>query len=359
MKTITKTDIITRTLEILPGACSWLILCAAVGLAFFQPIVCAVLIITFDFYWIIRTAYLTILLVLARRELLRHKDKNWLRACERLPARYGWRNKYQVVLFPVYREGLEIMRASLASIRDAQYPKDKIIVILSFEERYAPAKAHAMALEEEFAQSFGGYRTTFHPVGLPGESPTKGANATWGARFAKEFLSELGVRCDDVVISCFDADTCVEKQYLGCLMYHFLTADKPHQTSYQPIPVYNNNIWHAPSFARLVEISSSFTQLMESMRVEKFVTFSSHSMSFKTLVDIDYWPKNMVSDDSVIYWKAYLFYKGDYRVMPLYITVSMDAAFSTSLWKTIVLQYKQKRRWAWGIENFPYVVSRF
>jgi len=93
--------------------------------------------------------------------------------------------------------------------------------------------------------------------------------------------------------------------------------------------------------------------------LEKFVTFSSHSMSFKTLIDIDYWPVDMISDDSVVYWKAFLFYKGDYRVVPLYTTVSMDAAYSNNLIKTIILQYKQKRRWAWGVENFPFVVSRF
>jgi len=56
-----------------------------------------------------------------------------------------------------------------------------------------------------------------------------------------------------------------------------------------------------------VEMSASFCQLIESMRLEKFVTFSSHSMSFKTLVEIGYWPVNMISDDSVVYWKAYLF----------------------------------------------------
>ena len=99
--------------------------------------------------------------------------------------------------------------------------------------------------------------------------------------------------------------------------------------------------------------------MIESVRLEKFVTFSSHSMSFKTLVDIDYWPVDMVSDDSVIYWKAFLFYKGDYRVVPLYITVSMDVAYSHNLFKTIAIQYKQKRRWAWGVENLPFVVLGF
>jgi hypothetical protein len=99
--------------------------------------------------------------------------------------------------------------------------------------------------------------------------------------------------------------------------------------------------------------------MIESMRLEKFVTFSSHSMSFKTLVEIDYWPTNMISDDSVIYWKGYLHYNGDYRVIPLYVTVSLDVAYSSNIWRTMVVQYKQKRRWAWGVENFPFVVNGF
>jgi hypothetical protein len=37
----------------------------------------------------------------------------------------------------------------------------------------------------------------------------------------------------------------------------------------------------------------------------------------------------------------------------------MDIAYSNNFFKTIVVQYKQKRRWAWGVENFPFVVSRF
>jgi hypothetical protein len=148
---------------------------------------------------------------------------------------------------------------------------------------------------------------------------------------------------EDVIISCFDADTCPDKRYFACLTYHFLTSTKPHQASYQPMPVYNNNVWYAPSFARLVEISSSFCQMIESIRLEKFVTFSSHSMSFKTLIEINYWPTDMISDDSVVYWKAFLFYNGNYRVIPLYITVSMDMAYSSNFFKTISIQYKQKR----------------
>jgi len=354
-----KTRGLKRYLEIIPGFISWGIIIFIIVFSFWHPVLCATAIIIFDFYWLIRTGYLTTLLIMAHRKLFYEKDKNWLADCQGLSPRKDWQNIYHLIIFPVYKEGLEILRPSLECLRQSHYPKEKMIVVMSFEERHLQSRENAKILEKEFKNTFFGYLSAFHPDGLADEARTKGANATWAAKQAKEFLSAKLITYEDVIVSCFDADTCVDKEYFGCLAYHFLTSPKPHQASYQPIPVYNNNIWYAPSFARLVEISASFCQMIESMRLEKFVTFSSHSMSFKTLIDIDYWPVNMISDDSVVYWKAFLYFKGDYRVVPLYITVSMDAAYASNFFKTIVVQYKQKRRWAWGVEIFPFVVSRF
>ncbi|MCK9572119.1 MAG: glycosyltransferase family 2 protein [Candidatus Omnitrophica bacterium] len=348
-----------RFLEIIPGSISWGVIIGLILLAFFNPVGCAIFIIIFDFYWIIRTTYLTMLLVLARQKLAHVKDKDWLKSCQALPCAGRFEKLYHLVLFPVYNEGLDVLRPSLEALNRSDYPKEKIIVVLTFEERNPHCRANALELEKEFAGKFSLCVSTFHPDGLSGESRTKGANATWGAKFAKKLIDQKGIDYASVVISCFDADTCVEQEYFGCLSYNFLTSSAPHQASYQPMPVYNNNIWQAPSFARIVEISGSFCQMTESMRLEKFVTFSSHSMSFKTLVEIDYWPTDMISDDSVIYWKAFLYYNGAYRVVPLYITVSMDVAYSNTIIKTMAMQYKQKRRWAWGVENFPFLVSAF
>ncbi|MBU0504055.1 MAG: glycosyltransferase family 2 protein [Candidatus Omnitrophota bacterium] len=350
---------IKRCLEIIPGALSWSSIAFLVILAILRPVSCAILIIIFDFYWIIRTVYLTTLLILAHRKLMKEKNKRWLSACQHLSPDKKWEEIYHLIIFPVYKEGLEILRPSLEALKKCRYPRENMVVVMAFEERFPKARENAQILEREFAGEFFEYLSTFHPDGLSNEKRIKGANATWAAKLARELLGRKNIPYDKVIISCFDADTCVEKEYFGCLSYHFLTSPKPHQSSYQPIPVYNNNIWYAPSFARIVEISASFCQMIESMRLEKFVTFSSHSMSFKTLVDIDYWPKNMISDDSVVYWKAFIFYNGDYRVIPLYTTVSMDIAYSSSFLKTILIQYKQKKRWAWGVENFPYVAIRF
>ena len=56
----------------------------------------------------------------------------------------------------------------------------------------------------------------------------------------------------------------------------------------------------------------------------------------------------MVSDDSLIFWKCFLKYNGDYKTYPIEAPVYMDIAVGKNIWDTFMVQYKQKRRWAWG-----------
>lgn len=79
-----------------------------------------------------------------------------------------------------------------------------------------------------------------------------------------------------------------------------MTAKDPYKASFQPIPFYNNNIWHAPAFSRVAAGSSTFWQMIQQERPEQLVTFSSHAVSFQNLYEIGYWQKNMVSEDSRI-----------------------------------------------------------
>ncbi|HPM42784.1 MAG TPA: glycosyltransferase family 2 protein [Candidatus Omnitrophota bacterium] len=351
-----------RIFEIIPGLLTWTTIIGLFVLAFIKPLWVAIFVITFDLYWVIRISYLTSLLVFAYRRLEREKKMDWLAAARNLGTVDGFsvENIYQAVLFPVYKEGPDVVEPSLKALVNANYPQKKIIVVLSVEDRAGEDVYQAMlSLKDVYNGLFFELIVTRHPSDLPGEVKVKGANATWGAKVLKGFLDSKKIPYDKVVISCFDADTCAEKEYFGCLAYHYISVPDRFRSSYQPIPVYNNNIWHARSIARILELGSSFMQMIETMRLEKFVTFSSHSMSFKTLVDVGYWPVDMISDDSVIYWKCFLHFNGRYSVIPLYVTVSMDIATEPGMLATIAKQYRQKRRWAWGIENFPFVMMGF
>jgi cellulose synthase/poly-beta-1,6-N-acetylglucosamine synthase-like glycosyltransferase len=350
-----------RLFEIIPAFLSWWVIITLLILAFLKPAACAIILIVYEIYWMVRTFYLTSLLAIAHHRLRREKSRNWLIDCQKASRQCDlkWPQIHHAVIFPTYKEDVGILRGSLKALLDANYPKDKMMVVMAFEERDAQAREKAQILEREFGDAFFKYLSTFHPDKVPGEARVKGANATWAAKKLKEFIDEKKIPHENITISCFDADTCVEKEYFSCLTFHYLTAADPERCSYQPIPVYNNNIWRAPSLARVIEFSSSYCQLIESMRQEKFITFSSHSMSFKTLVAVDYWPVDMISDDSVIYWRSFIYFKGDYHVKPMYITVSMDIAHGRGFLKTLGVQYRQKRRWAWGVENFVYVMNAF
>ena len=180
----------------------------------------------------------------------------------------------------------------------------------------------------------------------------KASNAKFAAKVLQHYLDERGIDYTRVIFSNFDCDSIAHPEYFAALTYAYVTNPKRLQRAYQPMPVYHNTIWDTNAFVRLVVTGSSFWHLFQSTR-RQMVTFSSHSEPFDTLVKVGFWPVNMISEDSVIYWKCISYFHGDYEVCPIHLPVSLDAVLSSTYWKTIVNQYKQNRRWAYGIENFP------
>jgi hypothetical protein len=98
--------------------------------------------------------------------------------------------------------------------------------------------------------------------------------------------------------------------------------------------------------------------MIQQERSENLTTYSSHSTPAKVFFEVGY-PANVVSDDSRIFWKAYLNYDGNYRVIPIYYLVSMDAVMAKNSLRTILNQYKQQKRWAWGCTEIPYMMFGF
>jgi hypothetical protein len=82
-------------------------------------------------------------------------------------------------------------------------------------------------------------------------------------------------------------------------------------------------------------------------------------MPFKALVDVGFWETDVVSEDSRIFLQCLLRYDGRYQVEPIYVPVSMSTANMGKLWRSLRNQYLQMRRWAWGVENLPYMLWQF
>lgn len=389
----------SRIWEILPGATSWTILSMPIVFSFIWPAGVAYFIILFDTYWLIKAFVMGGHLISGHIHLKRGMRINWLDRCYKtnnltswsqelfhkfhlvkkfesmklreeweqieqikdLPEKQkNWEDIYHVFLYPVYKENYEVLEASIKACLASSYPKDKIVILYTVEERGGEqVLVDVQKIASEYRTLFKDIIVTIHPDGIVGEMKGCGSNGYWGAKVLKQYIDDWGMAHDNVIVHYFDCDTLPHKQYLACVTYNYIIRpDRTHKT-YQPIPLFNNNIWDVPAINRLVALGSSYWQMIESTRPYRLINFSSQAMSYKTLVDIDFYDRFIVSDDSKQFYKAYYHYNANHQVIPIFTPVSMDAVLAKNVWGTIKAQYIQKRRWAWGIEHFPYLMQKF
>jgi len=356
-----------RFFETIPGILAWATIALMVLFSWRLPTAVAIFIILFDIYWLFKTVYLSFHLRATFSKMRQNLKINWL---EKLHVSgFKFQDIYHLVILPMYQEPFEIVKESFETLANTNYPKEKFIVVLATEERALRQSSGqadydtletAQKIKQVYGNKFFKFLITNHPINIDKEIPGKGSNQTWAAKQAKKLIIDvLKIPYENILISVFDVDTQVLPDYFSRLTYVFLTCQHPQHSSFQPIPLFTNNIFQTPALARVVSFSSSFWHMMQQSRPERQTTFSSHSMPFKAIVEIGFWSTDIVSEDSRIFWQCYLHYNGNWRVEPLLYPVSMDANVAPTFWQTMVNQYKQQRRWGWGCENIAYFLSGF
>jgi hypothetical protein len=357
---------IYRLLELQPGVLAWATLAAVVSASYWLPMYAAIFIIGFDIYWLVKTIYLSLHMSHSFRTMRANQRVNWIEKLEGTSqtshelANIKWTDLHHLLILPMSTEPYEVVRESFQGLLKTTWPLDKLIVVLAVERRVGEVSREvARRIQEEFGGQFLRFLITEHPDDIVGEIRGKGSNETWAGKQAVKLIDELGIPYRNVIVSVFDVDTVAPHDFFACLAWHYMTAAKPLRSSYQPIPIFSNNIWHAPAFARVFAFSTTFWQMIQQARPEQLVTFSSQSISLQALVDVGFWQVNVVSEDSQIFWKCLLRYDGDWRTIPMRYPVYMDANVAPTFWGTVANQYKQIRRWHYGVENNPYFLFGF
>ena len=91
----------------------------------------------------------------------------------------------------------------------------------------------AKKIEAEFGNKFYKFLATTHPMNLPGEIPGKGSNESYAAEQVKKLVIDPlkinprtqplgeGVNYENILVSVFDVDTQIGKEYFALLTYKF------------------------------------------------------------------------------------------------------------------------------------------
>jgi len=349
-----------RLLEITPGFLVWSTFLITIIISFISPLYGIYFVIIFDLYFVLRIFYMLIFLIISWVKYRQANKKDWWEFLKHTHSK-NWHQYYHIIFLPTAGEPFEIVDITFNNLaHKTKYDQKKMIIVLAGEERFKEQFIQvADKIKEKYQNLFYNILVTIHPDNLEGEVKGKGSNLYHAGYETKKYIDSQNIDYKKIIVSTFDIDTISHPDYFAYLTHKFISHKKPHRASFQPMAFYHNNIWESDIVTRIVANSTTFWLLTDLARPERLFTFSSHSMSWQALVDIGFWQNNIVTEDSRIFLQCLIHYDGDYEVVPMHIPVSMNTVCVGNIKRSLVNQYKQMRRWAYGVEHFPYMVWQF
>src|SRR5215471_16309573 len=121
-----------RILEMLPPAIAWVAITSPAWAAVVAPTLLGYFLVAFSAYWLWRSLEFSAGLLIGLARLHGSQRRDWADYGRQLD---GYQRMHHVVLVPTYREGDEVLAATLECIRHQSVPTERIAVVLAFEER--------------------------------------------------------------------------------------------------------------------------------------------------------------------------------------------------------------------------------
>jgi hypothetical protein len=410
---VAKLKLSHRILELIPGLVTWTLILAMVPLALRFPTVLGIFVLCFDFYWMYRAMILAVSVAISFRRVRKVMAIDWRERAfalanpqqrcdelagliERVRARvssletsgnrlaaHGGRRElsrlideraslkrllqsgepipdprqiWHVALVPTYTEPYEKLYQTVKALADSDYPIDMRMVAIITRETDLQGRENVAKLREIFGSQFLHFFHILDPL-EPGVVVGKSSAMAYGGRWLYSQLTGLGFAPSQVIVTDLDSDYRVHKQYFGYLTYKFVTDPNRLLRLYQPVPMFHNNLWQCPLPVRLIAVSSTHIQMWRHLTPERLVSFSSYGVSLQTVHDVDYWATDAIPEDSRFYWKSFFRFNGKFRAEPLFMPIYGDAVRARSYPRSLVQQYTQIRRWAWGVTDIPFFID--
>lgn len=290
------------------------------------------------------------------------------------------KNVFNVAIFATYNESSDVLKRSLACLRDCGWDMKNLVITVSQEARAGDdfnAKLRSEIFDLDWIAGF--YLDepenvenikidpqklnvwfTQHPDGLIGEIKGKASNEDWGARRCLDILeNRLGVDLDLTLVTSLDADSHICKWFFHNLSYKFCFVPDRHQAGFQPMHVYSNNLFQTGMIPRMVASQTTIYNMTNLSIADQAFFFAIYSVPARVLQKVDFWVKEIIAEDSLLFTKCLTTFNGNFRIYAHYGIFEGDAVEADDYLEEILNQYKQLQRWSWGgVEGFPYLFKR-
>ncbi len=349
---------ILRALEILPGLVSWNLILLPYWGIFVFPVFVAYFILFFNIYWFYQSLQIAISSIVSHTRIQAAKIYDWMGDVRGFP---DWQKVQHVVIIPTYKEPIHILERTLDSLASQDFPTKQIIPVLAMEGKETREDRNAKweVLQKKYGKVFRHMFMTVHNLEM-GEVSGKASNERFAAIWIKKNYIDLNkFEIEYFTITSCDADHKFHPKHFACLTYKFLDNPRRFKMFWQPSVMFYNNIWEIPAITRVPNTLMTVWNLSQLPRKDRLINAQNYSLSFKLLDEVDYWDVDKIPEDWGIFFKSFFKKGGGIEVEPIYLPLMADAAQSTSFWKTIVNQYQQIQRWAWGVSDDPWIIKSY
>ena len=344
-----------RLFEILIPVFTWTLITMPFWLSFWHPALVAYFVLGFDVYWFYKSFMLAINGVRAFLTISAHTKVDWLSEVEKLP---DWNKVHHLLILPEFKEPLSILEDTLQNLKLQDFPHQNIHVVLATESLDPEAQKTGAYLKDKYGKFFKKFWVTEHPV-IPGEVRGKSSNMAWAGREAVAKLKKLNYDLTWVTVTSCDADVLLHPKYFSYLTHSFLKDEERAYHFYQPAILFYSNIWRIPLPGRVVNTVSSIFNLSMLPQHSRLINFSTYSVCLATVEKVGFWGVDVIPEDYHLFFKTYFALGEKVSTRPIYLPALADAAESHGFWQTMVNQYEQQKRWAWGVSDIPFVLKNY
>jgi hypothetical protein len=374
-----------RFFEILPGTLSWTLIFVPIILSFINATVAVFFVLLYLLIFFTRSLGYTSRAVAGYRTMKNDMKLDWSALCEDINVgevtnkkieRPSWHLKNlrllhtrryqfkpneltQAVIIATVNETREVLEPTIQAVLGSDYDPKKIILVIAYEGRAGKqTKERVEELIEVYGSKFKYAMAVKHPPNIPGEIIGKGGNTTYAARKLQAYLKKESIDPAKVLVTTLDSDNRPDKRYFAALSYLYCVVPDPLKASYQPIAMYTNNIWDAPTLMRVIATGNNLFYIVGTQRQHLSRNFSAHAQPMQSLIDMDFWSRRTVVEDGHQFWRSYFHFDGDYRVYPFSIPIYQDAVLANGYMRTIKAQFIQLRRWTYGVSDVAYIADK-
>lgn len=382
-----------RFFEILPGALSWTILFLPLILSYvyiylapgYVVPVSVIFIFAYLLIFFVRSMSYSTRSIAGYRTMKQHLKLDWTALCDDIEAgkvlktpatrpKWHYNNMKRLgirveqvtpsqlthaIILATVNESREVLEPTIQAVLASDYDTSKVILVIAYEERAGQQTADRVRkLIELYGDKFKHAMAVGHPADIPGEIIGKGGNVSCAGRELAKYVSAEGLDASKVLVTTLDADNRPDTRYLAALSYLYCVVPNPGQASFQPLPMFTNNIWDAPTLMRVIATGNNLFYIVGSQRPHKARNFSAHAQPLQALIDMDFWSVRTIVEDGHHFWRSYFFFEGKYRVYPLSIPIYQDAVLADGYWRTMKAQFVQLRRWTYGASDIAYIADQ-